>query len=58
MTKLPSISGRQCIKALEKVGFYFTSDRKEATSSYVEIILSPKLWSLITNNWIGALSAP
>jgi predicted RNA binding protein YcfA (HicA-like mRNA interferase family) len=23
MTKLPRISGRDCIKALEKIGFYF-----------------------------------
>jgi predicted RNA binding protein YcfA (HicA-like mRNA interferase family) len=23
MSKLPTISGRECIKALEKIGFYF-----------------------------------
>lgn len=27
MSKLPQISGRECVKALEKVGFYFMRQR-------------------------------
>lgn len=39
MSKLPRVSGRECIRALEKVGFYLKR-QEGSTSSCVEMILS------------------
>jgi hypothetical protein len=51
MSKLPRISGRECVKALERAGFYFK--RQEVTLSYVGMIPSLKLLSLTIRSWSG-----
>ena len=56
MSKLPRISGRECVKALEREAST-SSGGQEATLSYVGMILSLKLLSLTIRNWIGALCA-
>ena len=40
MTKLPrGMSGKEVVKALQRAGFSTLSGRREATSSYGEILL-------------------
>jgi hypothetical protein len=41
MTKLPIVSGQQCIKALQRSVFTY-HDRKVATLHFVVTILTPK----------------
>ncbi len=49
MSKLPRISGRECIRALEKADFYFKR-QEEATLSSDVMILSPNSSCLTTRN--------
>jgi hypothetical protein len=53
VTKLPGVSGRECIGALERPASA-SSGKKEVTSSCGVTILSPRLPCLSTKNSTGA----
>lgn len=57
MSKLPRISGRQCIKALTKAGFLSRNGSTEAISSCGGRILLPSLWCQTTKLDRGTLRA-
>jgi len=51
MSKLAGISARECIRALEKIGFYISKQQgSHIISSYAVMILTPKpLFQIIKN---------
>ena len=54
MTMLPRISGRECVSALEAVGF-LSSGRREAILCSAETIPLPRWLSPTIGNWTVAL---